>query len=63
VKTFIDRGFQKDVRIRKEVEKVLEPPTESAPQTPKVDPERVIVKEPIMIREDQSKEKIKKRRK
>jgi len=55
VKTFIDRGFQKDVRVRKEVEKILEPN--------QVDPERVIIKEPIMIREDQSKEKIKKRRK
>jgi len=44
VKTFIDRGFQKEVR-----NKISKPPT--------IDPEKVIVKEPVMIREDQSKEK------
>ncbi len=42
VKTFIDRGFQKEVR-----NKIPQP----------TDPNKVIVKPPVMIREDQSKEK------
>jgi hypothetical protein len=48
VKTFIERGYEKEQRLKREV---------------KVDPEKVIVKPPIMIAENKSKEDKKKTRK
>lgn len=83
VKTFIDRGFTQDVRIRKHtpVEKSISPePTQIVEESsqsmiermvealkperkPVVEESKVIIKKPVMIKENQSREKIKKKKK